>query len=210
MEELVKKLVSLGVLVSPQIISAFLACDRKEFVLPEYQGEAYVDAPLPIGSGQTVSQPYTVAFMVELLQPKAGQKILDIGFGSGWTTAILAEIAGPKGRVYGVEIVPELYEFGKRNLQKFAYENLELLNQSGTHGLPAVAPFDRILVSAASPSLPKALPEQLCLGGKLVIPIGPGYSCAIKSLKKIEQNKFQEEEYPGFAFVPLVNPSIRE
>lgn len=217
MKALVQKLIAEGVLKTPAIISSFLANDRKKFVPEEYGLEAYVDAPLPIGAGQTISQPYTVAFMMELLSPGTGQKILDVGFGSGWTTAILAEIVGARGRVYGLEIVPEIYDFGRKNLAKFDYKNVELRSQSGWEGLPEAASFDRILVSAAPPRIPQALKEQLTVGGRLVIPVGeksvedfpswkasPWYTQSIKLIKKIGQNKFEEDDYPGFAFVPMV------
>ena len=131
MKALVEKLIKEGVLKTSQIIEAFLANDRKYFIPAGLHSEAYVDAPLPIGRGQTISQPYTVAFMMELLDPRPGQKILDVGFGSGWTTAILAKIAGRAGRVYGLEIVHEIFKLGKRNLAQFAYSNIELYNQSG-------------------------------------------------------------------------------
>jgi protein-L-isoaspartate(D-aspartate) O-methyltransferase len=204
MDELVKDLIAEGVLKTKRIIEAFLACDRKDFVPEELVADAYVDAPLPIGRGQTISQPYTVAFMIEFLDPKADQKILDIGFGSGWTAAILSQIVGRKGRVYALEIVPEVYEFGKANLQKLVYENVKLYNRSGWDGLPEESPFDRILVSAAAPEIPQELKKQLAVGGKMVIPVGSQFGCAINLLTKEAEDEFQIQEYPGFAFVPLV------
>lgn len=207
MKNLVDKLVKEGVLKTPAIIKSFLGNDRKFFVPLELEAEAYVDAPLPIGEGQTISQPYTVAFMMELLEPRQGQKILDVGFGSGWTTAILADIVGKEGRVFGLEIVPELYEFGKTNLSKFNYRNIELRNQSGWEGLPEAAPFDRILVSAAAAEVPETLKEQLKAGGRLVIPVGGSavdYGQSIILIKKLGPDEFEEKAHPGFAFVPLV------
>lgn len=206
MKELVEKLKRQGVLKTARIIAAFLANDRKKFVPLEYKPEAYVDAPLPIGRGQTISQPYTVAFMMELLQPEPGQKILDIGFGSGWTTAILAHIVGDKGWVYALEVIPKLYEFGRSNLKKFPYENIKLYNKSGGEGLPEEALFDRILVSAAAHKIPPAFKDQLKVGGRLVIPVGRGvvFGQSIILLKKISQDKFEERSFPGFAFVPFV------
>lgn len=200
MKELVRELKAEGVLKTPAVVEAFLKNDRKMFVPEELQDEAYLDVPLPIGEGQTISQPYTVAFMMELLGPEQGQKILDIGFGSAWTTGILASIVGEEGRVYGLEIVPELFAFGKNNLKKFRYKNIKLYHQSGWEGLPEEAPFDRILVSAAASEVPQALKEQLKTGGRMVIPVGS----SIKLIKRIDENKFEEEDYPGFAFVPLV------
>lgn len=204
MKGLVEKLIHQGVLKTQSIIDAFLANDRKEFVPAEFLADAYVDAPLPIGEGQTISQPLTVAFMMELLDPRPGQKILDIGFGSGWTTAILAAILGPEGKVYGMESVSEVYEFGKTNLQKFSYTNIALFNQSGWDGLLELAPFDRIIAGAAAPEIPPALKTQLAVKGRLVIPVGQVFNCAIKLLKKNSAQDFEEEDYPGFAFVPFV------
>lgn len=204
MKQLVEDLIKLGALKTDRIIKAFLATDRKNFVPPELAAEAYVDAPLPIGQGQTISQPYTVAFMMELLEPRPGQKILDVGFGSGWTTAILAHIAGEKGKVFGLEIVPELFTFGKANLQKSGYRQAKLYNQSGWEGLPGQAPFDRILVSAAAREVPNALKEQLKIGGKMVIPVGSMFDSKIAALTKKSAKEFRQESFPGFAFVPLV------
>ena len=153
MRELVESLKQAGVLKTPRIISAFLANDRNKFVPAGFEADAYVDAPLPIGEGQTISQPYTVAFMMELLDPRLGQKILDIGLGSGWTAGILAHIVGEQGKVWGLEIIPELFEFGKSNLKKLGYKNIKLRNQSGWEGLPEAAPFDRIIAGAAARDL---------------------------------------------------------
>lgn len=204
MNQLVKSLIKLGALKTPAIIKAFLASDRGQFVPPELAAHAYVDAPLPIGSSQTISQPYTVAFMMELLDPHAGQKILDVGFGSGWTTAILAHIVGEKGKVFGLEIVPELFEFGKTNLRKAAHRKVKLYNKSGWEGLPGQAPFDRILVSAAAREIPDALKDQLKVGGKMVIPVGSMFDSTVTLVEKVGEHKFETKEYPGFAFVPLV------
>jgi len=202
-EELVDYLVKSGVLKSEPIRKAFLKIDRKNFVPNNLQSEAYGDYPLPIGSGQTISQPWTVAFMLELLQPKEGQKILDIGFGSGWTTALLAEIVGEKGEVYGVEILPEVFNFGKSNLEKFNFlksGRVKIFLQDGSKGLKKYAPFDRILVSAAASKIPEELKKQLKDNGILVIPDALGNIWQIRKEKK----KYQETAYPGFAFVPLI------
>lgn len=202
-QELVRYLVESGVLKTEAIKKAFLRIDRKYFVPEKLQEEAYGDYPLPIGFGQTISQPWTVAFMLELLQPKEGQKILDIGFGSGWTTALLAEIVGESGQVFGIEIVPEVFAFGKNNLAKFNFlqkGRVKLFLQDGSKGLPENAPFDRILVSAAAEKIPEALKNQLNNEGILVIPEAKGN---IWQIQKFGQ-KFRAKSYPGFAFVPLI------
>lgn len=202
--ELVRKLREAGVLKTPDIIDGFLKNDRKKFVPPEFLEDAYVDSPLPIGEGQTISQPYTVAFMMELLEPRPGQKVLDIGFGSGWTTAILASIVGRAGKVYALEVIPEVYEFGKANLRKCVYQNIELFNKSGWDGLAELAPFDRIIAGAAAPEIPLALKKQLAVGGRMVIPVGAQFNCAIRLLERVSAENYKERDYPGFAFVPFV------
>ena len=172
MKQLVTNLIRTGVLETKEITDAFLHVDRKNFVLSEYEDEAYGDYPLPIGYGQTISQPTTVAMMLEWLQPKKGEKILDVGSGSGWTTALLADIVGPAGKVFGVEIVPELVAFGQKNLDKSNCPKANILQAGEKLGLPQEAPFDRILVSAAGRVIPKELVDQLKIGGTMVIPVG--------------------------------------
>src|SRR3989344_1658814 len=178
MKELVENLKLSGVLKPPAIIAAFLRADRKRFVPPEFQKDAYRDAPLPIGKGQTISQPATVAFMFELLQAKPGYRVLDIGFGSGWTAALLSEIVGPGGKVFALEVVPEVYEFGKRNLERAGYKNVTTLLRSGSI---ALAPR-----------------------GRLVIPVGTPYSCSVVLVEKSAAGKIRRTDHPGFAFVPFV------
>jgi protein-L-isoaspartate(D-aspartate) O-methyltransferase len=190
------------VLKTPEIVSAFLKIDRKNFIPEDLKNEAYNDYPLPIGQGQTISQPYTVAFMLELLETKKGQKILDIGFGSGWTTCLLAEIVSQSGKVYGIEIVPEVFEFGKKNIEKYNFfekGRVEIFLQDGSKGLKEFAPFDRILVSASAQKIPETLIKQLNNNGILVIPVLDGIYKITKNNDKIEK-----EYYPGFVFVPLI------
>ena len=198
-KELVEQLITNGRLKSPQIIRAFKKVDRANFMRPEYKDQAGADTPFPIGSGQTISQPTTVAFMIEKLQPQKGQKILDIGAGSGWTSALLAEVAGPKGKVYAVEIIPEIFGFGKENIERVSYKNVEFLNIDASGGLPEKAPFDRILGGASAPTIPKPLKQQLKISGKIVIPVQD----SVIMLEKTAKNKFKKETYPFFAFVPM-------
>lgn len=198
---------------TPRIIDAFNKIDRADFVLEEYINEAYVDAPLPIGYGQTISQPLTVAFMIELLQPEPGDKILDIGFGSGWTTALLAEIVGARGKIFGIERIAELCEFGKNNANKYDFIKkgvAEMICADGTKGWPRIitvrgkedkAPFDKILASASAKELPKPWKKQLKIGGRIVAPVEWSVWLFIKE----EEDKFEEIEYPGFSFVPLIS-----
>ncbi len=198
-KELVEQLVSNGRLKSPQIIQAFKKVDRVNFMLSQYKDQVGIDTPFPIGSGQTISQPSTVAFMIEKLQPQKGQKILDIGAGSGWTSALLAEIVGPKGKIYGIEIVPEVFEFGKENINRTGYKNIEFLNTDASGGLSQKAPFDRILGGASAPEIPEPLKRQLKITGRIVMPVQD----AVVMLEKTGKNKFKKEIYPFFAFVPM-------
>jgi protein-L-isoaspartate(D-aspartate) O-methyltransferase len=201
-QELANYLKERGVLRTKEIIDAFLKIDRKDFVKEEYTDQAYFDTPLPTLMGQTISQPYVVAFMLELIQPQKGQKILDIGFGSGWTTSLLAEIVGENGKVYGIEVVPEVFEFGKKNIEKYNFLQkgiVEVFLMDGSKGFPEKAPFDRILVSAASKKIPEEMILQLKDGGILVIPDFEG----IWKVKKIN-GKIEKEYHYGFIFVPLV------
>ena len=192
-----------GYLRTIPIIEAFANIDRVEFVLPEMELQAEANFPLPIGYGQTISQPATVAIMLELLDPRPGHKILDIGSGSGWTTALLSYIVGDKGKVIALERIEELCKFGKKNVSKFNFIKkgvVEFYNIDGSKGYPARAPYDRILVSASAEEVPQELKDQLSVGGKMVIPI---YN-HLHYLEKRSKNDFYEEKYPGFSFVPLI------
>lgn len=199
-----ENLIDSNYLRTKRIIKAFLAVSRADFLPEDLKKDAGLDMPLPIGHGQTNSQPQTVAFMLELLQPRPGDKILDIGFGSGWTSALLAYCTGEQGRVFGIEIVSELCEFGKTNISKYNFiisGRVKLICADGTKGLPEEAPFDRILASASAGGIPKAWREQLKINGRMVLPVKDSIWLIVKKGK----NKFEEQEFPGFAFVPLIN-----
>jgi len=197
---LIEELISEGYLKTPRIIEAFRKIDRKDFVLPEFENSAYANVPLPIGENQTISQPLTVAFMFELLQPQRGDKALDIGSGSGWTSALLAEIAGKRGKVFSLEVIPGLCNFGKKNIEKYFAGVLHIC-ADGSKGYSQEAPYDRILVSAAADKMPRQLKKQLKIKGRLVIPVRN----SIWLVERLAKNKFREEEFYGFTFVPLVN-----
>lgn len=200
---LVDELVAEGALQTPAIIEAFRAVDRRDFVREEMAGEAYVNMPLPIGEGQTISQPLTVAFMLELLQPQAGENILDVGAGSGWQTALLAHIVGAGGHVTAIEIVPALCEWGRQNVAKYDFLGrgiVEMHCMSGLGGYSERAPFDKIVAAAAGEHVPEAWFKQTKVGGRIVTPIG---SSVLLLIKKSE-SQWERHDYPGFAFVPLV------
>lgn len=197
-DELVDYLIKNGVLSTPRIIDAFRIADRGKFVLREYANEAYADGPLPIGFGQTISQPTTVAFMLELLQVREGEEVLDVGSGSGWTTALLAQLTGPGGSVTGVEIYESLVELGRSHLRPFNFPNAEILRAQKHLGIPGRS-FDKILVSASASQLPSALMDQLKPGGRMVIPVLE----SVFAIDKLPDGKIVQEEHFGFVFVPL-------
>ncbi len=198
-KELLEHLIRSGVLHSPHIIRAFETTDRALFVPEELQELAYSDEPLPIGYAQTISQPSTVAFMLELLDPQSSQHILDIGSGSGWTTALLARIVGENGFVTGLERIDALVAYGNENLKRLGITNAKIHKAGKELGIPGER-FDRILVSAAATELPLELPRQLKEGGKLVIPV----QNSIFELKKNTDGTLILAEHVGFRFVPLV------
>ena len=187
-----------GVLVSPLLIESFNTIDRKDFVPSSMRDEAYEDYPLFIGAGQTISQPYTVAFMLELLELKESDTVLDIGCGSGWTTALLAQ-AARSGFVTGIERIPQLLDLARNNLKKYHFANIKLKIAGKTLGIPEET-FDKILVSAAAEELPLELVRQLNPGGIMVIPI----QNEIAVIYKHEDGSFQQNDFYGFRFVPLI------
>ena len=200
---LIEKLIKEGLLKTPSIIKAFRKIKRADFLPPEEKELAQLDEALPIGWGQTNSQPLTVAFMLELLQPQSGDKVLDIGSGSGWTSALLAQIVGEKGKVVAIEIIPQLCQFGKENVGKYSFLKKGIVRfvcGDGSKGFPQEKPFDKILVSAASPKVFPAWKEQLKEGGRIVLPMGD----SLWLFQKSKGGQLQGEEYPGFVFVPLV------
>lgn len=186
-------------LKTPRIIVAFRKIKRVDFLSEDMKDIAELNEALPIGNGQTISQPLVVAFMLEQLQPESGDKILDVGSGSGWTTALLAEIVGADGKIIAIETVPELKEFGEKNTTKWG-QALFILGD-GSKGYAREAPYDKILCSAsAQKEIPKAWKEQLKIGGRIVAPVGSSIWLLIKK----SSTEFEEVEHPGFAFVPLI------
>ena len=210
---LIDSLIQEGWLKTPEIIEAFFEIKRADFMFirqslgeggPDLEELAELNEALPIGYGQTISQPLVVAFMIEQLQPQAGEKILDIGSGSGWTTALLAHIVGQKGKVIAIELVPELKEFGEKNVAKYNFIKKEIAGficVDGSKGYKKEAPFDKILASAAAQGeIPKTWKDQLKIGGRIVCPV----MSSIWVLEKKSKDEFEETEHPGFAFVPLI------
>jgi len=188
-----------NVLTSERIEQALRAIDRKDFVRDGYQVEAYEDYAIPIGEDQSISQPTTVVYMLETLGVKPGQNILDVGCGSGWTTALLSYLTDTDGRVTGVEINEKLAEFGQNNLKKYDYPNTEIRQGNAMDDTQSEQPFDRILASAAAPKVPDMLTRQLKKGGVLVMPIEE----KIVRLEKEPGGTYDRTEKEGFRFVPM-------
>ena len=200
MEELVKHLDETAVFTDPQIRQAFLAVDRKDFVPEAMKPSAYLDEALPIGEGQTISQPWVVAFMLGLLKVKRGDKVMDVGSGSGWQTGLLAKIVGPRGKIYALEIIPKFCQQARANLAKYGFKNIELLCRDARGGLPQAAPFDGIIAGASGEAVPEAWHGQIEVGGNIVAPVGD----SVMVYTKCRDGSFDVREYPGFRFVPLV------
>jgi protein-L-isoaspartate(D-aspartate) O-methyltransferase len=198
-EELIQKLKGRG--IKEEILKAIEKIDRKDFVLAENLEEAYEDYPLSIGYRQTISQPFTVAFMLQELELKKGDKVLEIGTGSGWNAALISSIVGEEGKVYSVEVIEELAEKAKNKLKN--YKNVTVFDGDASRGIPEYAPYDKIILTAAPKELAEEFKEQLTNDGILLAPVGEYTQKLIKLTKK--EDKFTETEKGDFIFVPLVS-----
>lgn len=189
-----------------ELLEALECVPRHEFVPEDYQDEAYSDGPLPIGYGQTISQPYIVAAMTELLRLRRDSRVLEIGTGSGYQAAILAELTD---EVYSVEIVPELYRQAQERLQRLGYRNVHMRYADGYNGWEEHAPYDAIIVTAAPQCIPQPLVEQLADGGRMVIPVGPVGGYQVLWLLERAGDEVRRTEVMGVAFVPLTRRDDR-
>ncbi len=187
-------------IIDPRTLEAMAKVPRESFVPPEDRSEAYEDRPLPIGEGQTISQPYMVAVMTQALGLTGKERVLEIGTGSGYQTALLAELSR---EVYTVERIPSLIRHAQGTLQALGYKNIFFLTADGTEGWPEKAPFEGIMVTAGAPEIPNVLLSQLTEGGRLVIPVGSRFAQTLFKITR-QGNSFQEEEVTGCVFVPLV------
>jgi len=184
-----------------RVLSAMLKVPRHLFVPAGAQEYAYVDSPVRIGSGQTISQPYIVALMTELLDVQSTHKVLDVGTGSGYQAAILGELAV---EVHSIERHPELAESAAERLGDLGYKNVYVLVGDGTLGYPTESPYDRIVVAAAAPSVPEPLLQQLKLNGRLVIPVGKQFSQQLEVWERLGEDEFDMMSNIPVVFVPLI------
>jgi protein-L-isoaspartate(D-aspartate) O-methyltransferase len=188
-------------IVDQRVLDAMQRVPRHEFTPERYRSQAYEDHPLPIGEGQTISQPYIVASMLDALQLTAGDKVLEVGTGSGYVTALLAELTA---RVISVERHTTLAEQASAALARLGYSNVKIVVGDGSLGYPAEAPYDAIIVSAAAPELPQALLSQLCEGGRMVVPVGTPDSQQLQ-LIRMQMGRPEIVLREPVRFVPLIS-----
>jgi protein-L-isoaspartate(D-aspartate) O-methyltransferase len=182
-----------------RVLDAMRRVPRHEFVPADQQAWAYDDRPLPIGDGQTISQPYIVAYMTEVLDPQPADRVLEIGTGSGYQTAVLAELAG---QVYTIEIVESLAARARAVLDRLGYTNIHARHGDGYRGWPEAAPFEKVIVTAAPEEVPQALVDQLAVGGTMVVPVGRGNQM-MTIIRKTKDGVVKQETIPVL-FVPMI------
>jgi protein-L-isoaspartate(D-aspartate) O-methyltransferase len=184
-----------------RLLAAMSKVPRHEFVSQQNWNEAYADHPIPIAEKQTTSQPYMIAAMVQAAEIKSGDRVLEIGAGSGYQTAVLAELAS---QVFAVERYASLTDTAQKTLERLGYRNAKIVTGDGSLGLPEAAPFDAIIVSAAAPSIPQALVDQLALGGRLLIPIGEAEQQVLQLVQRNADGGTSVRTLEGCRFVPLI------
>lgn len=190
-----------------KVLETFLKVPREFFVLSSWTKQAYQDSPLPIGEGQTISQPYVVALMTEALKLKEGDKVLEIGTGSGYQAAILAEL---KTKVYSIEIRKKLTEFAKANLSRSGYKGVQLKTADGYDGWKEHAPFDAIMITCAVNHVPSPLKEQLKIGGRLILPLGSTlYFQSLILITRKDKTVFSSQLLGDVSFVPMIGKALQ-
>jgi len=203
-EEMVRSQIAARDVRDPRVLDAMRKVPRHRFVPLAERDRAYRDRPLPIGFGQTISQPYVVAAMTELLRPKSTDRVLEIGTGSGYQAAVISRLVA---RVYTIEIVPELAERARETLAELGYASIEVSSGDGYRGIPSEAPFDGILVTAAPDEIPQPLIEQLAIGGRMVIPVGSAYQ-ELTVVEKTDRGIRKHSVFP-VRFVPMTGEATR-
>jgi protein-L-isoaspartate(D-aspartate) O-methyltransferase len=202
--EMVRSQIATRDVRDPRVLEAMREVPRHRFVPLSSRNRAYLDRPLPIGLGQTISQPYIVAVMTELLHPESTDRVLEIGTGSGYQAAVVSRLVA---KVYSIEIVPELAERAAKTLAELGYANVEVSSGDGYRGIPSKAPFDGILVTAAPDEIPQPLIEQLAVGGRMVIPVGDFYQ-QLTVVEKTEKGISKRTVFP-VRFVPMTGEATR-
>jgi protein-L-isoaspartate(D-aspartate) O-methyltransferase len=192
-----------GFIPDEKVLRAMLRVPRHRFVQKHDQREAYIDRPLEIGYGQTISAPHMVAIMCEVLELSKGHKVLEIGAGSGYNAAVMAELVGKTGHIYTVERIEPLANFARKNLKETGYDNVTVLLEDGSLGYPRYAPYDRIAVTCAAPNIPETLLKQLKPGGIMVIPVG-SYSQELIRVEKDSKGNISREKKGEVIFVPMI------
>lgn len=201
-EQMVARQIEGRGLTDPAILSAMREVPREAFVSEKHRQFAYDDGPLPILEGQTISQPYVVALMIQMLHLKPEDRVLEIGTGSGYAAAILSRIAS---EVHTVERMESLVEYARQNLAAVGYDNVFVHQGDGTLGWPENAPYDAIIVAAGGPNIPPALKDQLAIGGRLVMPVGSEQRAQrLVRLTRLDENEFERENLSHVRFVPLI------
>lgn len=185
-----------------RVLDAMRTVPRELFVPERLRGSAYDDSPLPIGSGQTISQPHVVAYMIEALKLEASQKVLEVGAGSGYAAAVLGQMVR---QVYAIERIRELADRASATLAALGYDNVQVRHGDGTRGWPEQAPFDAIAVAAATGKVPESLRRQLKDGGRLIIPVGrSAHFQQLKRITRVSGDEYEEEDLISVRFVPLI------
>ncbi len=200
-QQMVKEQLKARGIDDPGILAAIEDVKRHLFVPGKYKDNAYEDRPLPIGEGQTISQPYIVAYMTEVINPKPSDKILEVGTGSGYQAAVLAKLCDS---VYTIEIVPSLGHNAKKTLDQLGYDNIKIKIGDGYQGWQEYAPYDAIIVTCAPKDIPSAIKKQLAEGGKMIIPVGEAFNQQLVILHKKEDELIKDKALP-VRFVPMVN-----
>jgi len=196
-----EQLMSRGI-TDKRVLGAMETVPREEFLPPPWRSHAYDDGPVPIGSGQTISQPYIVAAMIQMLRSRPTDRVLEVGAGSGYAAAVLSRIVA---MVYAVERHSELVAEARERLSRLGHDNVELRHGNGTVGWPTEAPYDGIIVAAGGPRVPRALKRQLAIGGRLVVPVGhPAESQRLVRVVRHNEDEFEEQPLVPVRFVPLV------
>jgi protein-L-isoaspartate(D-aspartate) O-methyltransferase len=203
-DALVDSLLNRGYIVSPAVEEAMRRVPREEFVPARLKNDAYVDTPLPIGAGQTISAPHMVAIMVEKLSLEQGMKVLEVGAGSGYHAAVVAEAVAPDGHVFSIERIEPLARFAEDNLKRTGYGDfVTVIVGDGSKGLEAHAPYDRIFVACGAPEIPSPLTDQLADGGRMLVPVGGRMYQDLVCVER-KGDRIIRHNYGGCVFVPLI------